>query len=68
MTFDFCVSDYAPGGISDTNFDLGHTERETYFKDNFTNIYKDYVKVHKWLRFSPSNVLRVIKLRLCSLM
>ena len=65
-TIDLCVSDYAKGGVSETSFRAGRLEFYGYFKKNFPNIYQDYVWAHKWLRFLPSNVLRVIKLRLAS--
>lgn len=65
-TIGLCISEYDNTGISSQNIARIKQEKHSYFKAISPNVYKDYVWAHKWLRLLPSNILRVIKLKLHS--
>ncbi len=64
VTTNLCITDYDATGYSSNNIKKIKQEKHDYFKTLSPGVYSDYVWAHKWLRLLPSNVLRVIKLKL----
>lgn len=67
-TLPFCICDYDVTGMSSHCIDVVTAEKHDYFRRIAPNVYPDYVYAHRWLRLLPSNVLRVARLRITTLL
>lgn len=61
----FCIADYDVTGMSGGSAGAKHirSEKNRFMQSNYPFLYSDYQIMHRFMRFSPSNILRYLKWR-----